>query len=365
MKLAPQLSTLVHHCFQPLKKTLLECKSARHASSFFPHLRIPFVPRPEICADIHTVVQIEKRFPQSLQIEIDATWLRSRNGFSTIWRRLGVFVNLISRPEILPGKWAADLGDWVNAEGPTLGFCSNFHRTLLIPDRGFFSSSGYARQRQQGLAAPAFKDRDTTIAWRGNPTGWGELFTAQMNPYDPTLRQRIRLCLLAREAQAARIPGVDLRITGGTHLHPMAATHYKKVGIYGEYQPQSSWTHRQFAIDIDGNANAFSNFFVRLLYGCCVIKVASPRAFRQWYYDGLTPWEHYIPVAADLSDLMDRIDWCRHHVPDCRDVAARGQALALSLTLDKERHKALETIRTRQPYALDSSNTQSFRASGR
>lgn len=63
---------------------------------------------------------------------------------------------------------------------------------------------------------------------------------------------------------------------------------------------------RRFALDVDGNTNAWANLFQRLLLGCCVIKVASPFGYRQWYYDDLVPWVHYVPVRADMADLVDR-----------------------------------------------------------
>jgi hypothetical protein len=29
----------------------------------------------------------------------------------------------------------------------------------------------------------------------------------------------------------------------------------------------------------------------------------------QWFYDGLIPWQNYIPVRPDFSDLIDKIEW--------------------------------------------------------
>jgi hypothetical protein len=125
---------------------------------------------------------------------------------------------------------------------------------------------------------------------------------------------------------------------------PQAAARLRASGIIGNPIPARSWLQRQFAIDIDGYANAFSNFFLRLLYGCCVLKVASPRGFRQWYYDRLVPWVHYVPVAADLSDFAERLDWCRRHPRQCREIAGVGQRAAFAMTYDRERQQAIEQL---------------------
>ena len=88
----------------------------------------------------------------------------------------------------------------------------------------------------------------------------------------------------------------------------------EQAGILAGYVDQMTWLVRKFALDIDGNTNAWSNLFTRLLAGCCVIKIASPLGFRQWYYDELKPWQHFVPVRADLSDLREKIEL----VPDAR-----------------------------------------------
>ena len=76
---------------------------------------------------------------------------------------------------------------------------------------------------------------------------------------------------------------VKIGVHGSGHLGTQA-------GILGEYVQSDVWAGHKFAIDIDGNSNAWANLFCRLLLGCCIIKVQSPGNFRQWYYDPtLTP----------------------------------------------------------------------------
>ena len=114
-----------------------------------------------------------------------------------------------------------------------------------------------------------------------------------------------------------------------------------KAGILGEYISPIAWHGFKFAIDIDGNGNAWSNFFTRLIMGCCVLKVASALGFRQWYYGEIKPWIHYVPVRADLSDLLEKIAWCRGNLDECRRIAARGQAFAMSRDFDTEMASAV------------------------
>jgi len=64
--------------------------------------------------------------------------------------------------------------------------------------------------------------------------------------------------------------------------------------------------------------------------------VGSPLGFRQWYYSELQAWTHYVPVKADLSDLMDQILWCQNNSEECRRIALNGQAFAMARTYERE-----------------------------
>lgn len=44
----------------------------------------------------------------------------------------------------------------------------------------------------------------------------------------------------------------------------------------------------------------------QLQSNAAIFKVESAYGFQQWYYERLQPWVHYVPVAADLSDLRER-----------------------------------------------------------
>eukprot|EP00913_Durusdinium_trenchii_P033956 g31785.t1 len=42
----------------------------------------------------------------------------------------------------------------------------------------------------------------------------------------------------------------------------------------------------------------------------------------------LEPWRHFVPLAPDLSDALERIAWAKAHDEEARRMAARGAALA-------------------------------------
>ena len=175
-----------------------------------------------------------------------------------------------------------------------------------------------------------------------------------MGTFDPILgghspalaTERLQLCLTLLNE-----PDTD----AGVSALPRPEVSYEvlqELGIGRPPLPEESWLGRKFAIDIDGQTNTWSNLIIRLHFGCCFLKVESHKNYRQWYYDRLRPWEHYVPVRSDQSDLLEKIDWVRSNDDEARMIASRGQALARSLEWNAVRQEAIDLITAnwRRPY---------------
>jgi Glycosyl transferase family 90 len=77
----------------------------------------------------------------------------------------------------------------------------------------------------------------------------------------------------------------------------------------------------KYLVYVDGHCAACRYGFMMRLGG--VILKVEPRqvADRMWYFPVLKPYYDHIPVKADLSDLAEKIKWCREHDDECRQIA--------------------------------------------
>lgn len=73
---------------------------------------------------------------------------------------------------------------------------------------------------------------------------------------------------------------------------------------------------------IEGNIAQFRLTF-ELSYNSVILLVKSKHYI--WVQPLLKPWVHYVPIKADLSDLIEKIHWCKTHDDKCRIIA--GNAL--------------------------------------
>lgn len=77
----------------------------------------------------------------------------------------------------------------------------------------------------------------------------------------------------------------------------------------------------KYLVYVDGHCAACRYGFMMRL-GSVILKV-EPRqvADRMWYFPLLKPYHDHIPVKADLSDLEEKIKWCRDNDEKCKEIA--------------------------------------------
>jgi len=48
---------------------------------------------------------------------------------------------------------------------------------------------------------------------------------------------------------------------------------------------------------------------------------------KDWFYDELNAWEHYVPIRMDLSDLPEKYVWAEQHPLEAQTIAENGTEL--------------------------------------
>jgi hypothetical protein len=258
---------------------------------------------------------------------------------TVIWRFLAILPMFAryARSAAPAGTCLVNLGDEGHARG--VAFCNvPSMDTLLVPDPYFLSTQGYADMREPTASALPWDQRRPVALWRGAPTG----YRATDNILD---LPRLTLCALAtRDDYAAYL---DAGVTGLAQVQSQAEIDLlQRMGMVRDFIPPAQFQNWKYHIDIDGNTNSWPGLFQKLLCGSVVLKVGSARSFGQWYYNRLKPFEHFVPVQPDMSDLVEKIRILRANDQLARAIGARGRALALSMSIDTEMLAAQDVIET-------------------
>ena len=73
----------------------------------------------------------------------------------------------------------------------------------------------------------------------------------------------------------------------------------------------------KFIINIDGHSSAF-RLSLEMRMGSVILLIDSE--YGLWFKKLLIPFVHYVPVKKDLSDLVEKIQWCKSHDQECRNI---------------------------------------------
>ena len=155
--------------------------------------------------------------------------------------------------------------------------------------------------------------------FRGGSTGCG--YTTETN---------MRIKLADMES-----PLIDAALTSkGRTINTMAVKFDPKYGIgmmNTKIRPASKFmsmidqSKYKYIIHVDGNVNAY-RLLTTMLTGSLILRVDSP--YTSWVDHLIKPNKHYIMVRPDLSDLVEKIQWCMRHDTKSSQIAKNGYDFA-------------------------------------
>jgi hypothetical protein len=271
-----------------------------------------------------------------------------RDIWTIMYRSLGLvyLLDVMLSGEPVPDcRFLTEFGDH-GGRPDSVQFCSTLPDAILIPDSDFFVTGGYQDVRREMAARnQAWHERRGVVFWRGATTGRRRHEPpAEGEPDDFSWLPRLDLCRRAR--LSARAAQYDFGIVEIVQIEePHLVARIEASGLTGPRLPRAAFLGNKAVLVIDGNSNAWSALFCALLSGACVLKVESPLGFRQWYYDDLKPWIHFVPVREDLADLDDVVAWVLSHDEDACAIGTAGRAFAEALTFERAMEEAAVKLR--------------------
>jgi hypothetical protein len=230
----------------------------------------------------------------------------------------------------------------------------DWDKICMVPDLYYFLARGYEDFLPKDATLPAWEGRNPQVIWRGSTTGATSRtdvhaigFTAETLDLLP----RYQLCRILQQLNDGADAGIVAIVQCPDGDKEAVTARLAAERLAANFVPTRDMMHYKYLVEIDGNTSSW-NFIQRLRLGCCILKVESP--WVQWFSHRIEPWVHYVPVRADLGDLLEKVDWCRTHDREAGQIAANGRAFGLGVTYDAEmRQAALDIIRTSIPLSGD------------
>ena len=135
--------------------------------------------------------------------------------------------------------------------------------------------------------------------------------------------------LVHKLSQMKEIPELDAGITkiwfNDIKLADMPLHYPEKINVV-EPIPFVKMSQYKYILNIDGSVTAF-RISAELAFGSVILKVDSD--YKIWYLDLLKPYIHYIPIKKDLSDLKEKIEWCKENQDKCKQIGINARKFYL------------------------------------
>jgi hypothetical protein len=167
--------------------------------------------------------------------------------------------------------------------------------------------------------------RKPTAVFRGASTGCG--VTIDTNP-------RLKLAFLSANTPAYEgIPLLDAGISKWQlrprkldtekYLQTIDVPIMNSMGIQlASFLTPKQQAEYKYLVHVDGHVSAF-RLGLEMSMGCCILKVDSK--YTMWFTNMMKPMYHYIPIKSDLSDLVERLKWCRANDKVCKKIASNAK----------------------------------------
>ena len=124
------------------------------------------------------------------------------------------------------------------------------------------------------------------------------------------------------------VPSEDATLNPRRLLRSTVANQNLTVDVYlGQNVSLGEQLSYRYIIDADGYARTWSAWAWKMMSGSTVLSLESP--WTAFFTEQFLPWEHFVPVANDCSDLAEKLDWCRDNDTECQAIANRARERAM------------------------------------
>jgi hypothetical protein len=166
----------------------------------------------------------------------------------------------------------------------------------------------------------AWKDKKDVAFFRGKATGCG------LGVDD---NQRLKLAEIAwkwskeggvkggmLDAGVTKFVTRSKKVRGKKYMNFSDARDFD-FGVVG-FVPMAEQVSYKYLLNVEGNGAAYR--LGQMMGMGCVVMIVESR-WKVWFEDFLEPMKHYVPVAADYSDLEEKILWLREHDKEAEKIA--------------------------------------------
>lgn len=258
---------------------------------------------------------------QDNQVILDNDFIHDKMHMDRIVRYVKALTKLCKTVGMPNMTFLLSVNDGLNArEGvPIFAMCkTDSDQILLLPDYEILDSRYQVLCRGDIMKADfPWESKNDKLMWRGSTAQLWRRLTETDVPF----LSRVKLCELSLQHPDLIDAKFTIFAQGGENIPSLRKFKGERVS----FEDQLKY---KYAIVIDGNTFAYSASGWKLFGNFLIFKPDSD--WIQWYSSEFMPWEHYIPVRSNLSDLVEMIRWAKANDESAERIAQASRDFALT-----------------------------------
>jgi hypothetical protein len=160
-----------------------------------------------------------------------------------------------------------------------------------------------------------WENKKNVAVFRGASTGCGIDINSNMRLKVSYISQEVVPTVNGKKILNAGITSWNARPR--FHDGKLTTLNKDSLQLVNKLSPEEQSRYK-YIINIDGHSSAY-RLSLELSMGSVILLVDSD--YFLWYRKKMTEYVHYVPVKRDLSDLVEKIEWCLNHDKECQEIA--------------------------------------------
>jgi hypothetical protein len=192
---------------------------------------------------------------------------------------------------------------------------------VLIPNHVVLSESWFnmAGEMLEIIGKTPWAEKKAKAFWRG---GTSDVNVLEKDKEDFSLTPRWNLCALSLKDPES----VDARFY--TADSPTLKNAVLRANLLSPFISKEEHLQCKYLPDLDGHMCSSPGLLWRLISDSLTLKQESDQI--QWFHGAILPYVHYLPIANDMSDVVEKIHWAASHEKEVLEMIENAQEFALS-----------------------------------
>jgi hypothetical protein len=195
----------------------------------------------------------------------------------------------------------------------------NYHNQILFPDFSALNSNDeLIKSCKTYTKNHPWEKKENKVFWRGRTTG--SIYTKE------NFRTLPRVRAVYMSAQYPDLIDATFTLPLSQNSETIIDILKKEARNVVKFVPIEDHFAYKYLLDIDGNSCTYERCRWILLSNSVLLKPDSNNI--QWYYHLLKPYENYVPLNDDLSNMVDIVNWLKQNDAKAKEIMLKANRMA-------------------------------------